>query len=68
MGQREYLLTEACLFHRPLIVFELLSDLWNDRDFNPIAPSSEYHSDYVTSMDCSFARVAHLRPATHRRC
>ena len=60
-----YLLTYACLFHIPITaVFELLSDLWNDRDFNPIAPLSECHSDNVTSTDCSFARVAHLRPAT----
>ena len=61
-----YLLTYACLVHRPLTVFEL-SDLWNDRDFNPIAPSSECHSDYVTSTDCSIARVAHLRPATPQK-
>jgi hypothetical protein len=28
------------LFHRPKTVFEVISELWNSPDFNPVAPAS----------------------------
>ncbi|KAI2510573.1 hypothetical protein MHU86_3841 [Fragilaria crotonensis] len=52
---------------RPPTVFEVMSDLWNSNDFNPIAPASECHVDFMNAIDCSYAHVAGLSPATPQR-
>ncbi|KAI2508206.1 hypothetical protein MHU86_6257 [Fragilaria crotonensis] len=52
---------------RPPTVFEVISDLWNSNDFNPIAPASECHVDFSSAIDCSYAQVAGLSPATPQR-
>jgi hypothetical protein len=43
--------------------FELISDLWNSKDYNPMAPPSSCHSDFSTTIDCSFSKVADLSRA-----
>ena len=54
-----------CLsFRRPQTCYELIADLWNSPDFNPVAPPSRCHSDFVSETDCSHAAVVGLAPAT----
>jgi hypothetical protein len=48
-------------------VFEVLSDLWNSEEFNPMASASECHVDYISAIDCSHFHVAGLAPATPQR-
>ena len=58
----------CCRFiHRPPTVFEVISDLWNSADFNPIASASECHVDFMVAIDCSYEHVAGLAPATPQR-
>ena len=49
------------------VALELISNLWNDKDFNLRAPSSSCHSDYVSAIDCSYQFVAHFTPATPKK-
>ena len=56
------------LVHRSLSAFELISNLWNDKDFNPRAPLSPCHFDYVSAIDCSYQCVAHFtHPAAAKK-
>ena len=57
----------SLLLHRPPTVFEVISALWNSNDFNPITPASECHVDFSSAIDCSYAQVAGLLPATPQR-
>ena len=57
----------SLLLHRPPTVFEVISNLWNSNDFNPITPASECHVDFLSAIDCSYAQVAGLLPATPQR-
>ncbi|KAI2506748.1 hypothetical protein MHU86_7643 [Fragilaria crotonensis] len=52
---------------RPKTVFEVISDLWNSPEFNPIAPASDCHVDYVSATICSYEQVAALLPATPQK-
>ena len=49
---------------RPKTVFEIISEQWNSPEFNPIAPASDCHVDYVSATICSYEQVAALSPAT----
>ena len=52
----------VCL--RPQTCYELIAELWNSSEFNPIAPPSSCHSDFVSGIDCSHAAIAGLTAAT----
>jgi hypothetical protein len=52
---------------RPKTVFEVISELWNSSDINPIAPPSDCHSDYQSATDCSFGAVTGFAAATPQR-
>jgi hypothetical protein len=52
---------------RPQTVFELISEMWNSPGFNPVAPPSECHSDFIDAIDCSFVKVEFLNPATPQK-
>ena len=52
---------------RPQTVFEVISDMWNSPDFNPVAPASECHSDFQSATICSYEQVEGLCPATPQR-
>jgi hypothetical protein len=49
---------------RPQTCYELIAELWNSADFNPTAPPSRCHSDFVSEIDCSHAAVIGLTAAT----
>jgi hypothetical protein len=54
--------------HRPKTVFEVIAELWNSPDYNPVAPPSDCHADFQTaSTVCSYEDVASLPPATPQR-
>ena len=53
--------------HRPKTVFEVISELWNSPDYNPVAPASECHVDYVSATVCSYEQVQALSPATPQK-
>ena len=53
--------------HRPKTVFEVISELWNSPDYNPVAPASECHVDYVSATVCSYEQVQALTPATPQK-
>ena len=44
-----------------------MAALWNSSHFNPIAPASDCHFDFMTATDCSHEQVAGLAPATATR-
>jgi hypothetical protein len=48
-------------------VFEVIAELWNSSAFNPIAPASECHFDFMFATDCSYALVVGLTPATPQK-
>ncbi|KAI2497898.1 hypothetical protein MHU86_16596 [Fragilaria crotonensis] len=50
--------------NRPKTCYELIAELWNSSDFNPKAPPSRCHSDFVSEIDCSHAAVVGLSAAT----
>ena len=52
---------------RPPTVFEAIAEMWNSPHFNPIAPASECHFDFVNAIDCSYEQVAGLSPATPQK-
>jgi hypothetical protein len=52
---------------RPKTVFEVMSDMWNSSDFNPIAHASDCHTDYIDAIDCSHTTVELLSPATPQK-
>lgn len=52
---------------RPPTVFEAIAELWNSPHFNPTAPASECHFDFVNAIDCSYEQVAGLSPATPQK-
>jgi hypothetical protein len=54
-------------FHRPKTVFEVISELWNSPDFNPVAPASECHVDFVSATVCSYEQVQALSRATPQK-
>jgi hypothetical protein len=41
--------------------------MWNSPHFNPIAPASECHFDFVNAIDCSYEQVPGLSPATPQK-
>jgi hypothetical protein len=45
-------------------VFEVVSEMWNSPDFNPVAPSSDCHSDFERATTCFYEDVQALSPAT----
>ena len=62
------LVANTCHFiDRPLTVFEVMSNLWNSDEFNPIAPASECHVDFLSAIDCSHEHVVELSQATPQR-
>jgi hypothetical protein len=52
---------------RPPTAFELIADRWNDEDFNPVAPVSNCHEDFLAATDCSHSRVAMRWKLPHRK-
>jgi hypothetical protein len=52
---------------RPQTLFEEIAELWNSSAFNPVAPASECHLDFLSATDCSYALVAGLTTATPQR-
>ena len=59
-----------CIFsskHRPKTVFEVIAELWNSPDYNPVAPPSDCHVDFQTATDCSYDDITGLSPATPQR-
>ena len=52
---------------RPLTVFEVISDMWNSPEFNPVAPASACHSDFQSCTTCLFKQVEGLAPATPQK-
>ena len=67
--KNELFTNELCntLLYRPKTVFEVISEMWNNRDFNPIAPSSECHTDFIDAIDCSYSNVEMLAPAAPQK-
>jgi hypothetical protein len=63
------ILTQLCFFmlFRPQNVFERIAELWNSSAFNPLAPPSACHEDFMTFIDCCHNLVVHLTPATPQR-
>ena len=55
------------VFVRPQTVFERMAELWNSSAFNPSAPSSSCHEDFMSSTDCSYDLVSALIPASPQR-
>jgi hypothetical protein len=57
--KNELFTNELCntLLYRPKTVFEVISEMWINRDFNPIATSSEWHTDFIDAIDCSYSNV-----------
>ena len=55
------------VFVRSQTVFERMAELWNSSAFNPSAPSSSCHEDFMSSTDCSYDLVSALIPATPQR-
>jgi hypothetical protein len=53
--------------HRPKTVFEVIAELWNSPDYNPVAPPSDCHMDFQMATVCSYADIAGLSPATPQR-
>ena len=53
--------------HRPKTVFEVVAELWNSPDYNPVAPTSDCHTDFQMATVCSFDDIAGLSPATPQR-
>jgi hypothetical protein len=53
--------------NRPLTVFEVIFDMWNSPEFNPVAPASACHSDFQSCTICSFEQVEGLAPATPQK-
>lgn len=53
--------------NRPPNVFELIADRWNDSTFNPTAPVSDCHHDYLCAIPCSYSLVDMLLPATPQK-
>ena len=41
--------------------------MWNSDQFNPIAPASNCHFDFVDAIDCSYEQVAGLSPAAPQK-
>jgi hypothetical protein len=54
-------------FFRPKIVSEVISELWNTPDFNPVAPASDCHFDFEASIVRSYDQVEALSPATPQK-
>jgi hypothetical protein len=52
---------------RPQTVFEVVSDMWNSPDFNPVAPALECHSDLQSATICLHEQVDGLCPAKPQR-
>ena len=57
----------SCSFFRPQNVYERIAELWNSPAFNPRAPPSACHEDFMSSIDCCHDLVVHLTPATSQR-
>ena len=53
--------------HRPKTVFEVIVELWNSPDYNPVAPPSDCHADFQAATVCSYEDVVSLSPATPQR-
>ena len=53
--------------HRPPTVFEVIADLWNSSEFNPVAPSLDCHFDFQTATPCLYDLVTGMTPATPQK-
>jgi hypothetical protein len=53
--------------YRSQTVFEAIADLWNSPAFNPYAPPSECHSDYVTGTICFHNEIVDYSVATAQK-
>jgi hypothetical protein len=53
--------------HRPKTVFEVIAELWNSPDYNPVSPPSDCHADFQAATVYSYEDVASLSPATPQR-
>ena len=53
--------------HRPPTVFEVIVELWNSSEFNPVAPPSDCHVDFQDAIPCTYDLVAGLTPATPQK-
>jgi hypothetical protein len=49
---------------RPLTVWEEIANMWNDKDFNPVAETIDSHPDFYEAIDISYDAVAAFVPAT----
>jgi hypothetical protein len=56
-------MTSSFCFSRPKTVFEVITELWNSSEFNPIAPPSDCHFDFQVVTDCLYNLVQALAPA-----
>ena len=52
---------------RPKAAFEVIAELWNSTEFNPIAPASDCYVDYVSATIFSYEQAAALSPATPKK-
>ena len=52
---------------RPPTAFELISNRWNDPNFNPVAPASSCHEDFMEAISCDHTHVASMAPATAQK-
>ena len=44
--------------------FEIMADRWNDPLYNPVAPPSDVHIDFIDATDCSHSHVSSFIKAT----
>jgi hypothetical protein len=49
-------------------VFEVIAELWNSSEFNPIAPPSDCHIDFQVATDCSGTRTSNAREGGRHLC
>jgi hypothetical protein len=49
---------------RALTVWEEIANMWNDKDFNPVADTIDSHPDFYEAIDISYEAVAKFMPAT----
>ncbi|MEM7143029.1 MAG: hypothetical protein AAF548_18545, partial [Actinomycetota bacterium] len=53
---------------RPCTVYEMISDLWNDKNYDPVTKVLyNCHPDYEDPLDISYTAVSSLSPATPKK-
>jgi hypothetical protein len=48
-------------------MFEVISEMWNNPDFNPVVPAADCHSDFEHSTTCTFEDVEALTLANPQK-